>query len=146
MHLFLRYDLSKRYCENFCVTLFYNWQSKLFIRFVSKKDLKKCSIRCVVLKCSSLITFLPLRFIINNIVSKWNEFFRDNYILTLVVFIPKHAMKKKLCCYSLFYSPCIMFVAVVLLTFLENVQKNMQYKDVIILLFLTVFKFVNESC
>ena len=24
MHLFLRYDLSKRYCENFFLTLFYN--------------------------------------------------------------------------------------------------------------------------
>ena len=40
MQLILRYDLSKRYCDNFFVTLFYNWQSRLLIRFVSKKDMK----------------------------------------------------------------------------------------------------------
>ena len=44
MQLFLRYELLKRYCENLFVTLFYNKESKLFIRFVSKKDLNKCSI------------------------------------------------------------------------------------------------------
>ena len=59
MHLFLRYNLSKRYCEKFFVTLFYNWQSKLFIHFVPKKDLKKCSIRCVV----QALMFLTLDFI-----------------------------------------------------------------------------------
>ena len=59
MHLFLCYDLSKRYCENFFVTLFYNLQSKLFIRFVSKKNLKKFSIRCVV----QALMFLTLDFI-----------------------------------------------------------------------------------
>ena len=70
MHLFLRYDLSKRYCENFFVTLFYNWKSKLFIPFVSKKDLKKCSIRCVELKCSSL-NVSNVTLYQNKIVSKW---------------------------------------------------------------------------
>ena len=55
MQLFLRYDLSKRsYCDNFFVTLIYIWQSKLFVRFVSKKDMNKCFIRYAVLKCSGL--------------------------------------------------------------------------------------------
>ena len=76
MHVFFRYYLWKPYCENFFVTLFYNWQSKLFIRFVYKKNMRKCSIRYVVLKCS--IRYVVLKcsglnvftlHIVNSIVS-----------------------------------------------------------------------------
>ena len=59
MQLFLRYDLSKRYCENFFCYTFLQLAIKTVIRFVSKKDLKKCSIRCVV----QALMFLTLDFI-----------------------------------------------------------------------------------
>ena len=43
-----------------------------------------------------------------------------------------------------FTHPVSCYVAVVLLIFLENVQKSIQYKDVTILLFERFLKFVNE--
>lgn len=53
MQLFLRYDLSKRYCDNFfSLHYFTTGNQNCLFRFVSKKDMKKCSIRYVVLKCS----------------------------------------------------------------------------------------------
>ena len=86
MQLFLRYDLSKRYGENFFCNTFYNWQSELFIRFVSKKDLKKCSIKM----------FFMLHLIKDNIISKLQDLVRDNCIPTLVFFILKHEPCKKI--------------------------------------------------
>ena len=54
------------------------------------------------------------------------DFFRNNYIDTLVFFILKHEPCKKNFVVNPFFF-LTMYVAVALLTFLENVLKNMHY-------------------
>ena len=53
------------------------------------------------------------------------DLFHDNYIPTLIFFILKHEPGKKIVLLIPFL--LTLYVAVVLLTFLENVLKNMHY-------------------
>ena len=57
----------------FFVTLFYNWQSRLFNRFVPKKDIKMFNALCFIKR------FLTLHFNKNNIVFSITRYFRIQY-------------------------------------------------------------------